>query len=50
MAKGKGKRESWYGVCGECGEKADLAYRPGTTIKVCAKCMYPEDHGAARAA
>jgi NMD protein affecting ribosome stability and mRNA decay len=34
----------WYGRCAECGRTADLAYRPGTIIKVCVRCMYPDDH------
>ena len=36
----------WRGSCAECRAVADLAYRPGTTLKVCSRCMWPEDYTA----
>jgi rRNA maturation endonuclease Nob1 len=33
----------WYGRCAECGKIADLAFRPGTKVKICAACMWLED-------
>lgn len=43
-AERKAGRRHWFGKCAECGRTADLAYRPGTTAAVCARCMWPEDY------